>query len=166
LLCPHPCSRDHRTREEKIKARLAAASGLTEAEKEVTRAKLGQPKTTRLYPPHVDVKPGPKVAVKTEWTINRQPTYNDAVRQYSEALRRMSGDELWKEFNKAYGDMFQRDPARGTIHNWDDDDLGQGQLCKARGDHDWVVIGTSMYHTEIKRCARCGEYDPPRKKEK
>jgi hypothetical protein len=95
--------------------------------------------------------------VKTEWTINRNP-YNDAVRSYSEALRRMSSDELWQEFNKAYGDMFRRNDD-GTFSP------ASSQLCKARGDHDWLVIGHSMYHTEIKRCARCGVYDPPRTKE-
>ncbi|HET9614393.1 MAG TPA: hypothetical protein VFP22_06250, partial [Candidatus Limnocylindrales bacterium] len=38
----------------------------------------------------------------------------------------------------------------------------QAQLCKLKG-HDWVEIGKSMFHTPIKRCVRCGEYDPPRK---
>lgn len=161
-LCDFPCAKDHRTRAEKIAAYAKGGDG---GERENAKAMLA--KQPAKQPPKAAPKPNPGAAGPLTGE-----TLEEVLRRFRGGFSTSANDyRLWAEGtfdaqrfgenNRTYKSYYQpgdRDPLeheQETLDHW----------CKMMGKHEWVVIGSTMYHTDIKRCTVCGEYDPPRRKE-
>jgi hypothetical protein len=72
-------------------------------------------------------------------------------------------DELLRMMRAAMYDFDDTLKERMRKADIDMDGAGTAQPIDCAGKHDYVVIGTSMFHTDIRRCLRCGVYDPPRR---
>jgi len=144
---------DNRSRREKLEA-VANAPSASEGERRNARAILERmgpkPQQTQDPPRKRRVKNTPP----SPWSTTGRPlSWEDIRRAWDDLVREsVRSDDLFRAFSAAY-------PSHEVRTRRDQ----QSQLCKRLGKHDYVVISRSMYHTDIRRCVRCGEYDPPRR---
>jgi hypothetical protein len=78
---------------------------------------------------------------------------------FAELMQRMR--EAMGDFDRTVNETMRERAARADFNM--DGATGFSRPEDCAGKHDYVVIGTSMFHTDIKRCLRCGVFDPPRR---
>lgn len=157
---------DNRSRREKLEAVLAPNSGATQGEKDNARAilkRMGAEPKPAAKGTTIHWGWGHSTSSSGDFMHVRSATFTRPVRQYdaateelirraSEQMSRMSLQDLLKWMHENMGGFDNPGQVNQT----------QAQLCKRIG-HDWIVLAKTVYQTDVKRCARCGEYDPPRK---
>ncbi len=131
---------DHRSRRQKLEAVIAPGSGATDGERANARSLLAK------------MKPEPR---PVDRGASPFPFTASASSNSTTTWQRADINRLWETLRRQVA--------------WDDEDLIRAATqhkpkINCFGIHDWVVIGTSMFHTEIRRCTTCGEFDPPRRK--
>lgn len=88
-------------------------------------------------------------------------TQQDIMRRAREDLAKMSDQALWETLSRMAQSLGTN---LGGDGNTDPGVYPKTVMECAKFGHSWVVIGTSMFHTDIKRCTGCGEFDPARRK--